>query len=138
MTLNASDKRVIAQLEAMTLEQARRELASGTFGPPTSANHHFASQWLAVKEGEERDRRDAIAKDQTAHIHDRLVELKKPHWSLAPSFIVAVLAMLFAAIAAFPVIRSWFRPSPPAHTNSNFQSPQPHSGTTTGGIQQKR
>jgi hypothetical protein len=50
---------IIAQLEAMTLEQARREIASGKFGDPTSIVHNFASQWLMVKESEERDKRDA-------------------------------------------------------------------------------
>jgi len=59
MEMNDSDRRFIAQLEAMTLEAARRELASGTFGRPGSGNHTFASSWLAVKETEERDKRDA-------------------------------------------------------------------------------
>lgn len=58
MTLNESDKKVIAQLEAMTLKQARKALASGTYGTPGSGNHDFASSWLSVKEAEEQDKRD--------------------------------------------------------------------------------
>ena len=34
--------------------------------------------------------------------------LKKPHWTLVPGFWVAVLAMIFAAIAALPVFLKWF------------------------------
>ncbi len=58
MEMNSSDKKFIAQLEAMSLEQARRELASGVFGKPGSGNHTFASSWLAVKEAESRDKRE--------------------------------------------------------------------------------
>lgn len=34
-------------------------------------------------------------------------QLKKPHWTMTPSFWVAVAAMIFAAIAAWPVIFAW-------------------------------
>jgi hypothetical protein len=34
-----------------------------------------------------------------------------PHWTITPGFIVGVLAMIFAAIAAIPTIESWL-PSP--------------------------
>ena len=44
----------------------------------------------------ERDRRYAL-------------RAREPHWTVTPGFIVAVLAMIFAAIAAWPVIVSWFR-----------------------------
>ena len=33
--------------------------------------------------------------------------LRKPHWTLTPGFWVAFAAMVFAAIAAWPVIREW-------------------------------
>lgn len=46
---------MIARLEAMSLEQAKRELACGTFGAVGSPNHSDASSWLAVKEAESRD-----------------------------------------------------------------------------------
>jgi hypothetical protein len=125
--MSNSDKAFIAKIEAMTIEQARRELASGTFGRPGSPNHDFASQWIAVKEAEEHDKRDATAKAQASQIHDRLRELKKPHWSLTPSFIVLILTMVFAAVAAWPVIREWFQPVPSVGTKSIPQLPQSHS-----------
>lgn len=34
-------------------------------------------------------------------------ELREPHWTMTPSFWVSVAAMIFAAIAAWPVIRAW-------------------------------
>lgn len=34
---------------------------------------------------------------------------RKPHWTITPGFIIAVLAMIFSAIAAWPVIQSWFK-----------------------------
>lgn len=39
----------------------------------------------------------------------QLDSLKKPHWSITPGFWVAVVAAIFAAIAAWPVIRDWIR-----------------------------
>lgn len=36
------------------------------------------------------------------------------HWTVTPNFIVTVLAMLFAAIAAWPVIHEWLTPPPKA------------------------
>jgi len=137
MEKSDNDKQFIARLEAMTLQQARRELASGTYGALGSPNHNYASQWLLVKEAEEQDKRDMINKEQSSQIHDRLVDLKKPHWSLTPSFIVILLTMLFAAIAAWPIIRAWFQPSPSVNINSSFQSPQSCLKTGTQGEQKK-
>ena len=57
--MNNIDKLMIARLEAMSLEQARRELACGTFGAVGSQNHSVASSWLAVKEAESRDSRES-------------------------------------------------------------------------------
>ncbi len=37
---------------------------------------------------------------------------RKSHWTDTPTFIISLLALLFAAIAAWPVIRDWF-PKPP-------------------------
>ena len=70
--------------------------------------------------------------------NEQLRELKKPHWSLTPSFVVLLLTMLFAAIAAWPIIREWFQSSPPAHINFSFQLPQSNSKTTTQGEQQRK
>jgi len=38
--------------------------------------------------------------------------LSKPHWSVVPAFWVAILAMIFASIAAWPVVRAFFQASP--------------------------
>ena len=38
-----------------------------------------------------------------------LIRLAEPHWALGPSFWVAVAAMVFAAIAAWPVVQAWLR-----------------------------
>lgn len=54
-------------------------------------------------------------------------QLKKPHWSLTWGFIVAFLAMVFAAIAAWPVIREWIQCAPP--TNKGANSPQLQSNS---------
>jgi hypothetical protein len=54
-------------------------------------------------------------------------ELKKPHWTATPNFWVAVLAMIFAAIAACPVVREWFQPSAPSHKAASSQPPQSNS-----------
>ena len=63
----------------------------------------------------ERVEADALASSQEAasqrhaELTDHLRELKKAHWTLTPGFWVTVAAMVFAAIAAWPVIREWFR-----------------------------
>ena len=78
-----------------------------------------------------------LLKRQIQRENERHIDLKKPHWSLTPSFIVILLTMLFAAIAAWPVIRSWFQPSPSVNINSSFQSPQSCLKTGTQGEQKK-
>lgn len=80
---------------------------------------------LAIKKSEEADAENNKVKEEQAalrheQIHAQLVELKKPHWSLTPVFIVAVLAMLFAAISAWPVIRELFQASLLSRTDSSY------------------
>ena len=89
MEMNESDKRFIAQLETMTLEQARRELASGTFCRVGSGNHTFASSWLAVKEAEERDKRDSRIESISRKA------LRNSSWAN----IIAISAIILSAIA---------------------------------------
>ena len=57
--------------------------------------------------------------------------LSKPHWTITPGFIIGFLAMVFAAIAAWPVIREWIQFAPPANTGANFQPPRSNSVPTT-------
>src|SRR2546429_5541654 len=56
-----------------------------------------------------------------------LNELKNPHWTLTPGFIVGFLAMIFAAIAAWPVIREWLPNERPLNKAANFQQLQSNS-----------
>ena len=53
--------------------------------------------------------------------------LSKLHWTLTPAFWVAVAAMLFAAIAAFPVIQGWFLYPPPVNKAASSQQQQSQS-----------
>ena len=61
--------------------------------------------------------------EEQAKIREAVQSLKEPHWSLTPGFIVIFVTMIFAAIAAWPVIREWFPKHEPAKTSSGFQSP---------------
>ena len=88
MELNNSDRQFIAKLEAMTLEAARRELASGTFGRQGSPNHTFASSWLAVKEAEERDKHDA----RIEFISHKA--LRNSNWANIIAIIATIIAIL--------------------------------------------
>ncbi|SRR6266496_1082492 len=55
ISMNNNEKEMVARLEAMSLDQARREVASGVFGSVGSLNHAFCSSWLAAKEAALRD-----------------------------------------------------------------------------------
>ena len=87
--MSDSDKKFIAKLEAMPLEQARRELASGTFGNIGSPNHIFASSWLVVKESENRDNQDL----RIEFISRKA--LRNSTWAN----IIAIIAMIIAVMA---------------------------------------
>jgi hypothetical protein len=54
-------------------------------------------------------------------------KIAKPHWSVTPGFWVALAAMVFAAIAAWPVIREWLPGSAPSNKGSGSQPPQSQS-----------
>ena len=70
--------------------------------------------------------RERKAAEAQIALPDAIHRATRPHWSVTPGFIVGVLAMLFAAIAAWPVVREWFQASPPAHTDSSSPPPQWH------------
>jgi hypothetical protein len=90
-----------------------------------------------IKESTDQELDDYIF--QTAHNSQRLNiglaersirqfnRLKEPHWSLSWGFIVAIFAMIFAAIAAWPVIREWIPISPPVNKDANSQPLQSNS-----------
>lgn len=77
--------------------------------------------------GNERLHRMALAERQKRHFK----HLSKPHWTMTPGFMVAFLAMVFAAIAAWPVIQRWIPASQPLNKDSNFQPPQSNSASVT-------
>jgi hypothetical protein len=55
----------------------------------------------------------------------KLRSIAQPHWSLTPIFWVAVATLIFAAIAAWPVIRHFFQESQLGNKAANSQQPQP-------------
>lgn len=57
----------------------------------------------------------------------RLRSISKPHWTLTPAFWVIVATMIFAAIAAWPVIRGFFETSPPVSKAASSLQQQPPS-----------
>ena len=57
--MNNRQKEIVDRLEAMPIDQARLEIASGSFGDIGSPNHAFASSWLSAKEASLRDAREA-------------------------------------------------------------------------------
>lgn len=69
---------------------------------------------------------------------EELAALKEPkiHWSVTPGFWVGFAAMVFAGIAAFPVVYSWFQVSLPASKDSNSLQPQSSLDPTTPAILQ--
>jgi len=56
--MNNHEKEMVTRLEAMPLDQARHEIASGAFGAIGSQKHTFCSSWLAAKEAARRDTRE--------------------------------------------------------------------------------
>ena len=80
---------------------------------------HIAGRW--TKHSIMTDFARAELSIRTAAASERV------HWSVTPGFIVGVLAMLFAAIAAWPTVREWFQSAPPAHTDASSQSPLSNS-----------
>ena len=63
-----------------------------------------------------------VAEQRTEHerLRASVQKLEEPHWSQTPGFWVAVLAMVFAGIAAVPVIHSWIPTSPRADKAASF------------------
>lgn len=53
------EKEIADRIDAMPVEQARLEIASGAFGDIGSPNHAFASSWLSTKEASLREAREA-------------------------------------------------------------------------------
>lgn len=56
---------------------------------------------------------------------------RTPHWTLTPLFVVAVVTMVFAAIAAWPVIQEWLRPVSSSRTTANSPLQQSRSESSS-------
>ncbi|MFH2060059.1 MAG: hypothetical protein ABIJ59_14310 [Pseudomonadota bacterium] len=69
---------------------------------------------------------DSLARENVSTEINRrlLIQVKKPHWTQTPAFIISVAAMLFAAIAAFPIMRGCIQDSQYGNINSNYQLQQ--------------
>jgi hypothetical protein len=61
LCMNNHEKEMVARLAAMSLNQARHEIASGAFGAFGSPNYAFCSSLLAAKEAAQRDTREEEA-----------------------------------------------------------------------------
>jgi len=64
------EKEIADRIDAMSVKQARLEIASGAFGDIGSPNHAFATSWLSTKEENLRDASDTKMKEPSkAVIH---------------------------------------------------------------------
>jgi hypothetical protein len=82
------------------------------------------------KHSEMRQQHEATMQE-SKNLQSSVQKIGKPHWTLTPSFAVIVLTMIFAAIAAWPVIREWFSTSQPANKSHQFSLPQSNSTPTS-------
>jgi hypothetical protein len=125
---NVSDSEVDRVISCISLPSQDTDLRRGT-AAWSVADFDYAidrgpffhrNSWDAVRGPyqslrQERAEADARASAQEmesqrhVEITSHLRELKKPHWTVTPGFWVAFAAMVFAAIAAWPVIREWVR-----------------------------
>ncbi len=64
---------------------------------------------------------------ETKGLQNSVRELDKPHWTMTPGFVVIALTMVFAAIAAWPVMREWIPAFRPVDRGSSFQVQQSNS-----------
>lgn len=75
-------------------------------------DQHEVGKWLRIAPLKDlEDYADRITSHGIAYtrVQSELARRRaKPHWSIIPALIVAGLAMIFAGIAAWPVILSWF------------------------------
>jgi hypothetical protein len=113
---------------------AKELIASGV-------TYHSLKEWLAEAPISELDEFIKLAPSQGLEGSTDLVEATlhrkaaqaalRPHWSITPGLIVGFLAMIFAAIAAWPVIQGWLPTAPPLNKAASFQSPQSNSVPAT-------
>jgi hypothetical protein len=81
-------KQMYADHTDAQLIQHTHELGSET------ARHIAAQQLLA-------ERREKKEVERQQRIEDRLEELKKPHWTVKPTFWIAIISAIAAIVAAY-------------------------------------
>jgi hypothetical protein len=112
------------------LREAMQVLLSTSNSQPAHMVHIFEIPVKAIRfELECRDselKHNELIEKQNI-LKSSVEDLKKPHWTLTPSFWVAFMAMVFAAIAAWPVMRDWFPSVQPVHKDAVSPSPQSNS-----------
>jgi hypothetical protein len=86
--MNNAQREMTELLEAMSLEQARRAIASGSFGDVGSPNHEFCSSWLSAKESTAREERE----EESLSISRKALRISI--WAT----IIAAIALIVAAI----------------------------------------
>ncbi|MGZ8215334.1 MAG: hypothetical protein ACXWTP_12645 [Methylosarcina sp.] len=74
--------------EANNEQDVRRRIAEGLYSQPALG---IAQEWLRSKDEERAKQRQA----------DLIAEIKRPHWSVTPGFLVGVVAMIASCIAAY-------------------------------------
>jgi hypothetical protein len=123
-----SNEELDALLSACRQNYAANPYA-GVWGPTLDALQHEIERRANERAQAETEKRHEAAIKESERIHSAVKELRKPH---RPSFVVIVLTMIFAAIAAWPVIREWFPVSQPANKDAN--SPPLQSNSTPASI----
>ena len=96
MAMSPEMSKLIDGLMAMPRDKFRARMDSESDG--------FIEEFLAEYPKDGFHRTYVLSVQQSRRHRQSL----QPHWSVTPMFWVAVLAMIFAAIAAWPVIVSWF------------------------------
>jgi hypothetical protein len=95
--MNETNKKFIADLEAMPFSEVRKSIKNGTLYKIGSPNHTLALSWLEGKEAELRDERES----------ETLFISKSMRREVRKDRIIAIVAIIIAAIAAREEI-IWF------------------------------
>ena len=109
--VTGNERYIIDTLDSMPINDARKAIASGQFGSPGRPDRTFASELLATKEAEERDKREAetlsIAKEANRIASNALADARLANRSRWKDRIMTAIAIIIATIAAREDIM-WF------------------------------
>lgn len=126
------------------MEPKSRMTPNEAFNQPY--NSYDTHQWLSSASEEELREFRKLPHMQTGHVWYEtanaalMVQIadraSRPHWTMTPVFWVTVLGMIFAAIAAFPEIRSWFQDA--SSSGKDASSPPPQSNSVPAKIESQK